>query len=449
MGAGISGISTAYFLNKQGYDVTVVDAKSDVAQGATAVATPLLPTAAESIVGFNIFRKVKSSYCPIKFLKGETQIGDKYSISTLTNAFGFNFLQTLFDTNAVPTTQKLSRLAATNQALVLSMVGDLKLDVPFNFGFLRIGDDRGKMKEILSTHKLLSSIVDNYDAVRVESGDVSRMFPPAQNKSFDLFGGVFEPSTAVMSPVDLTRELARVCKERGVQFVMNTQVRGLTLDASGEKVTHLETNNGSMPVDNLVLCSGYSSYALTDSLTPNGALAPLIPVRSLTVNIDDSTPNTTPLPTLFPTKPLTWLPKVIANAEDYKNAPAPDDIVAGATLPSGTQAKFHPAAVEFSKVNVLIASDARNPRRAKAYTGKSSVMGVLIDVAPGLSILGGMEDYVWKHVTTDLCESSVIPVFRVRPHTISLCSFLSSQVVICANSLTRCPSTTTAPCSIS
>lgn len=328
VGAGISGVSTALFLKQQGYDVVVVEQRGGPGEGATSIAPGLVPQVAQSYAHYNILNTIKGGFCPWTAYSGENDERNRYSWRDIRNAFGWDFVRSCLPWHVSVANQQLSQLAHANYGLVRDLISTYKLDVPFNFGLLRIFTARSGMLQADEWHDIAKQQVENYDGMSLDAADVHRMLPASQNPTMVALGGYLSPSTMVLDPKRLTTELARVCAERNVEFRFGTQVTALltsdvpavkstnaatstvVVDASASAakkpavhVTGVMTSSGPIHADAVILCSGLSSHTLTDAGAAGGAAVPIVPIKSVGLEVVDTTPNNGRLPALFPGRP--------------------------------------------------------------------------------------------------------------------------------------------------
>ena len=77
-----------------------------------------------------------------------------------------------------------------------------------------------------------------------------------------------------------TNALARVARDKGVEFKFNTRIRRLVRD--GDSISHVETDKGDFTADAYVLCLGVNS---PDLVKPLGMDLPIYPVRGYSVTV--------------------------------------------------------------------------------------------------------------------------------------------------------------------
>ena len=86
----------------------------------------------------------------------------------------------------------------------------------------------------------------------------------------DLVGGIHIPSDGYANAVDITMALAKGAKQGGAQIFENTKVTQIRHD--GERVTGVDTADGTIDADYVVLCGGMWTRDLAASI---GVTVPL------------------------------------------------------------------------------------------------------------------------------------------------------------------------------
>ena len=102
----------------------------------------------------------------------------------------------------------------------------------------------------------------------VTPDEIKAMFPIAQVD--DIVGGIHIPSDGYANAVDITQALAKGARNAGVRIFENTKVTRIRHD--GARVTGVETAEGPIDADYVVLCGGMWTRDLAASV---GVAAPL------------------------------------------------------------------------------------------------------------------------------------------------------------------------------
>lgn len=145
-------------------------------------------------------------------------------------------------------------------------------------GILHIFRDPAEWRDALPQVELMNRLgctrrpVDAAGCVAIE--------PALAAVSTELIGGVFSPDDESGDAHAFTRGLARIAADRGVDFRYTTRVLSLALD--GDRVNAVETDHGSVAGDAFVLAAG--SYAPL-LLKPLGIALPVYPAKGYSVTV--------------------------------------------------------------------------------------------------------------------------------------------------------------------
>lgn len=88
--------------------------------------------------------------------------------------------------------------------------------------------------------------------------------------SSDLVGAVWLPNDAKANPSDITQDLARGAREKGVQILERSKVTGFGVDR--DRVTCVRTARGDIECEIVVNCGGQWAKALAEQV---GVTVPL------------------------------------------------------------------------------------------------------------------------------------------------------------------------------
>ena len=101
----------------------------------------------------------------------------------------------------------------------------------------------------------------------------------------DVVGGIHIPSDGYANAVDITQALARGARTGGARIFENTKVIKIRHD--GDRVTGVDTDDGSIDADFVVICGGMWTRDLAASVgvaaprsEPNGAVPPVRVIRN-------------------------------------------------------------------------------------------------------------------------------------------------------------------------
>jgi len=276
LGAGVVGITTAYYLSERGHHVTVVDRADDVASGASggngaqlsysftdAMASPALLSKLPGILaGLNPAFHVRPP------------------INTQLLRWGLGFLRQCTRTRFRDNTVAVLQLALRSGQLMT----DLRARTSLEFSHRRAAKlvmidglsalrDATEICELKNCYGCDARIITMPEAVDIE---------PALNlMTNDYFGAVYSESDELGDPkVFSTRLRQWLADQYNTEFLMNTGVREIT--TSGGRLSTVETGQGSLKPDAVVVCLGAWSHGLLRKL---GIITNIYPMRGYSVSL--------------------------------------------------------------------------------------------------------------------------------------------------------------------
>jgi len=245
IGGGIIGLSSAYYLNKSGHKVTIID-QGDLKDGCSfgnagmIVPSHFIPLATPGMISKGI-RWMFSSTSP--FYVRPRLSGDLIK-------WGYQFYKH-------STKEHLERsIPALKEVSLLSkaMYQNLTKELPFDFGY----QERGLMmlyqnaeteKEESETAHLANKI--GIEAHVLNEKEVQKLEPDVK---VQVRGGVYFPGDAHLTPRLLVTQLIDYLKAQGVQFKTNEQVTDFIIENNSIKT--VRTNKGEETFDDVVIATG-------------------------------------------------------------------------------------------------------------------------------------------------------------------------------------------------
>lgn len=290
VGGGLSGVSTAYFLARAGFEVAVLERRANVAEEATfgnsgllapcAVQPLVLPGIARTAFS-NLFKSdppilVKSGFNPARWRwvrKSRREYQDYFSLNK----------------------QRLTRLSAYGQMLTLHLQEQYALEQENSQGLLHLfrqqadADRCAAIEDSLKQFELpRHSIKGQQEIAEVE---------PAFQSATPIAGALYYPKDATGNCVLFVKQLRAIAQSIGVQFHFSQSVTAIRPEFGGR--VSIDVANGddstasTLTVDGVVLAAGMQNMQL---LKPLGMSLPLCPVQSYNAmaavkNLDEA-PNT-------------------------------------------------------------------------------------------------------------------------------------------------------------
>lgn len=272
VGAGVVGVTTAYFVAQRGHDVTLLERHSQPAQDTSfANAGQLSYSYTDTLADPGMLRRLPS------LLLGR-DIGMRIRIDTALIPWGLGFLWQCTRAKADRNTLELLRLA-TDSAQALDR---LLADVALNF------DHRpaGKLMVTASTQTLAGlrrrAVLKGEHGARIDvigPAECKAIEPALEGWRGEIAGASYSENDHVGDARTFTRGLfEHLQTSRLCDIKTGVAVTGLRLQ--GHRVTGVETATGPIEADAVIVCSGIGTRRL---LRGTGIRVPLYPLKGYSV----------------------------------------------------------------------------------------------------------------------------------------------------------------------
>lgn len=290
LGAGVIGITTAYYLNKAGFDVDVFDPNPEPAFGTS------FANAGQISVGYSA--PWASPGVPLKALKwmfnSDAPFKFKYDWSFEQLAWLAKFLRNCNAGSYDKNKQTMIRLAQFSQ----ECFNELRLDTNIQYegrrhGTLQLFRDKKQLENASKDVSVLESANINYMIVN-DRDALIRLEPGLKNSDADLIGGLWIPGDETGDCNLFCHNLEQICKKNGVQFHYNCEAKPWVQTLGSTQVLQGVVGNYSntyasfcIEADYVIVASGVYSKELLKDVNVN---INVYPVRghSLTLDIHDS-----------------------------------------------------------------------------------------------------------------------------------------------------------------
>jgi len=255
IGAGIVGMTTAYHLNREGYDVTVVEAgggageetsRANGAQLSYNFVAPLAdPTVLPKLPSWLLNRDA-----PLHFRPRLDAAQWRWSLSFLSRCRGSIALQGTLD---------LLELGRFSREIMHEIMADIAGNCDFApSGKLLIYENDDALAGAVRQMEFQKSHGSSYELLD-RQGCVDRE-PFLSDRVDRIAGGIFMPDEDVADCFKVCREL-RQRLEGCATFAFNTHIHRLT--RSSEGIAGVETSAGPMKADAYVIANGLGAQALS------------------------------------------------------------------------------------------------------------------------------------------------------------------------------------------
>ncbi len=244
-GGGVIGLCTAYYLNKSGHEVTIIDQgnlKEGTSFGNAGYICPshFMPLASPGIIAQGL-KWMLSSTSPF-YIKPRLDMDlIKWGLT-----FWKRSGKSTMDKNIPP----LHAILQLSRKLTTEMSEDL--GNPFHMqekGCLMLYKSATTEKhEIELAHEAAAF---NIETQVLSAKEIQDLEPDVQ---VDVRGGVLYPMDAHLHPGELMRTLHQFLEKSGVVFQLSTTITGF--EKQGRKVTKVLTDKGDFSVDEIVVATG-------------------------------------------------------------------------------------------------------------------------------------------------------------------------------------------------
>lgn len=283
LGAGVVGVTSAYYLAKEGHEVVVVDRCSQVGQDATGGNAGLIAPGHSFA-----WASPKAPGMLLRSLRGEaTAIRVRPSADPRFLWWGMQFLRECTGRRARVNTLAKLALCRYSQAELNKLSKDESIEFHHaERGVVYVYDDAAALElgiakmELLREHGQELSILD--------ADGLSALDPAFAGNTSDIGGAIHAVTDASGNSELFTRELRSRCESMGVEFRLGSTVMGLE-EVSG-RIRAVRTDGDEIRGDSYVLALGVQSPFISRTVGQN---LPVYPAKgySLTADVNpDSAP---------------------------------------------------------------------------------------------------------------------------------------------------------------
>tara|TARA_B100000795_G_scaffold115473_1_gene85771 strand:- start:875 stop:2161 length:1287 start_codon:yes stop_codon:yes gene_type:complete len=275
LGAGIIGTTSAYFLAKQGHNVTVIDRQESVAMETSHANAGQLSYAFSS--------PWASPSLPLSLIKwnlsGTSPLVVNPNVSLKTIKFMYRLYKNCNFNSYEVNKSRMLRIANYSQKILI----DLEKETDINYEQRKQGSlqlfwspkELEKAKQdmaILKRFNIQYELLDANGCVEAEPG-----LQYIKNK---LSGGLRFINDYTGNCYLFTSELYRKCIEMGVKFKFNTHIESIRID--NKKVSSVKTNCGELTADSYSVSLGSHSPKILSSV---GIDIPVYPVKGYSITL--------------------------------------------------------------------------------------------------------------------------------------------------------------------
>lgn len=280
LGAGVVGVTTAYYLARQGHKVTVLDRQPDAGLETS------FANAGEVTVGYAA--PWSGPGLPLKALKwtfsADSPMRFRPRLDPAMAGWIWRWWRNCTTPRYIENKSRMVRLAAYS----LSCLRSLREETG-----IRYDEGSGGTLQLFRTAAQLESADKDIEIIRklgvacelLDANACLDIEPGLTGSAADIAGGLRLPGDETGDCLKFTQELAERAKQGGVEFHFGVTARGLLHD--GVRIAAVQTDRGPIEGDAFVMALGCYSVGL---LRPLGIHIPVYPLKgySLTIPITDA-----------------------------------------------------------------------------------------------------------------------------------------------------------------
>jgi D-amino-acid dehydrogenase len=275
LGGGLMGVTTAWYLAKEGHEVTVVERQEGVARE-TSFANAGLVAPGHALT----WASPRAPKILLQSLfKKDQALQLKFSADPRLWAWCLRFLKNCdADISRTNTARKL-KLCVYSQKSMQALVAETGIDYDgVRKGLLYLYREPAALERGIANTKVLR---DGGQKIEVlDAGQVARIEPALGTSQAKIAGGLFCPDDESGDAHKFTVALAERCKALGVTFRLGETITNF--DTAGDAVTSVITDKGSIAADQVVLALGSFSPILGRRL---GLKIPIYPIKGYSATL--------------------------------------------------------------------------------------------------------------------------------------------------------------------
>lgn len=275
IGSGLAGVATAFFLNRNGCDVTVVERRQGAAlETSFANAGMLTPSMADPWNAPGVLWKV------LKWIgRDDSPLLLRPSALPTMISWGLGFLANSSPQRFTVNMSKNARIASYSLGVLRQLRTELDLHYDERVrGTIKIFRERAAFDEMVEiAHKLAAEGI-THEAL--DTAGVIEAEPSLAPIADKLVGGVLFPGDESGDAHKCCRAIAEAAQKRGVTFRFEVTVSGF--DRNGGRIAAVLTDQGPLEADAYVLAAGSYSPLLARHL---GLNIPIRPVKGYSITV--------------------------------------------------------------------------------------------------------------------------------------------------------------------
>jgi D-amino-acid dehydrogenase len=274
LGGGVVGVTTAYYLAREGVEVALLEGAGELGADATAGNAGLIAPGHS----FAWASPRAPAMLARSLLGKQTAIQVRLRPDLDLVRWGLRFLRECTTERAQRNTLVKLRLCRYSQRLLDELAREEQIDyLDSHRGILYLYRDA---RDLGLGAARMQFLADNGQEVRIlDAAGVVELEPAFDAVQHRIAGAVYSPTDASGNAQIFTRRVAEAAERRGARIRLSTRVRAL--QAAGDRITGVVTDTGVEQADAYVLALGVGSPAVARTV---GIRLPIYPAKGYTVN---------------------------------------------------------------------------------------------------------------------------------------------------------------------
>ncbi len=289
LGAGVVGVTCAWFLREAGHQVTVVERQAGAgretsfANGGQISVSHAEPWANPGAPG-KVLKWLGREDAPLLF---------RPRLDREQWAWGFAFLRECRAARAAQNTRRLVELGLYSRRMLKQLRMELALDYPHSErGILHFYTDHADFEVARTSAALMRTLGCNRRSISPD--EAVALEPALRSIRPRIVGADYCAEDESGDAHAYTLQLAERCAQRGVEFMLNTTVQRVLVErdrCQGAEVLHAGGSAVRLDADAVVACLGVQTRAL---LAPLGIRLQIVPAKGYSATFDITDPARAP-----------------------------------------------------------------------------------------------------------------------------------------------------------
>jgi len=276
IGAGVVGLTTAYFLQSEGHSVSIVEREGAAGLGASGgngaqLSYAFVAPLADATIPFKLPELLLSRHAPLKVhLRADrTQL-----------RWGWQFLRQANLKAARGTTEVLLKLAELSREFIEPLIEGERIECHFTRGGkLVLYPDAASLRAARAQMTYQAALGTRGQVVLPAAECIERE-PAIAGYAGQFAGGIWTPTEAAADCGAFCRQIAALLVRRGAQIHYGRTVT--RLDSDQGRVRALVTEDGTLRADAFVLAAGDAAAALGRTA---GLELPVLPLKGYSLTV--------------------------------------------------------------------------------------------------------------------------------------------------------------------